>query len=281
MSFTLALLFLGLVAGQFLNLAAAGTGRDTGSQLSACVACGRLPVWTDFVPILPWLVPASPCPRCETPRPYREALVSLLTGALFALAAIRLGPSFELVRVLLGTMLILVVALSDLLFWIMPFEFTLPGVLLGVVVSFFSREVSWVQSLLGVTISFAFLMGVELLAKRTWGGEPLGGGVKFFVAMTSAFLGASKLPALLLLCLIQIPLAGWLLMSFRGSATLPTEIDPSLLHEAEQQEGEQWAYTPTMIQTGPFIALSALELLFAEDLLRRMLPGAVAHFFLG
>jgi hypothetical protein len=51
MLFILSMSLLGLVAGQLLNLAAAGVGEEgTGPGLAACSRCARPPGWRDFFP---------------------------------------------------------------------------------------------------------------------------------------------------------------------------------------------------------------------------------------
>lgn len=284
MIFILTMSILGLVAGQLLNLAAAGVGEeDTGPLLAACSRCARSPGWRDFFPVAGWFLRAPQCPVCGGPRPYREVFVALLTAVLFTVAAVRLGPSFELARVLLGTLLILLVALADLIFWLMPFRFVLPGMALGLLTSWFSREVSFTQAFWGAVLSFVFLLCVELLAERAWGGDPLGGGVKFFIAMASTFLGAHRLPALLVLTLLQASPVAVLIFSLRGRASFPSEREPALLAGENGAEGAEqaWAPTETMIQMGPLIALPALELLFAMDFLRGVLPSWAVHYLLG
>jgi leader peptidase (prepilin peptidase) / N-methyltransferase len=94
---------LGLVIGSFLNVVIIRVpeGRSVVHPPSACPRCSyQLRPW-DNIPIVSWLMLGRKCRSCRLPIPARYPIVEGLTGAMFAITALRLGWTAELPAVLL------------------------------------------------------------------------------------------------------------------------------------------------------------------------------------
>lgn len=89
----------GLVFGSFANVVIwrLPRGESFVSPPSHCPACGTRIRWYDNVPLISWLVLGGRCRDCGEPISQRYFLVEAASGVLFALAALRFGPTLRAV----------------------------------------------------------------------------------------------------------------------------------------------------------------------------------------
>ena len=89
---------LGLAIGSFLNVVIyrVPRGQSIVAPPSACPACAAPILARDNVPILSWLVLRGRCRHCGAPISVQYPLVEMMTGALFAGTAARLGAAWDL-----------------------------------------------------------------------------------------------------------------------------------------------------------------------------------------
>jgi leader peptidase (prepilin peptidase)/N-methyltransferase len=120
----------GLVVGSFLNVVIhrLPRGENLSRPRSRCPGCGKLIVWYDNIPVLSWLLLRARCRGCKTPIAFRYPFVELLTGVLFLLAWLALGPDYAtaaLVSVYLAALVS--VSFIDIDWQIIPDRITKPG----------------------------------------------------------------------------------------------------------------------------------------------------------
>ncbi len=122
------LAFFGLLFGSFANVVIwrVPRGESIVSPGSRCPACGHPVRWYDNVPIASWLVLGGRCRDCGAPISGRYPLVELLSGVLWASAALRFGPSWRTVACVVLFYLLLILAFIDI------DTRRLPNVLVGV-----------------------------------------------------------------------------------------------------------------------------------------------------
>jgi leader peptidase (prepilin peptidase)/N-methyltransferase len=245
---------LGACVGSFLNVVVWRLPR--GESLlwpgSRCPRCGdAIPFWAN-VPVLSWLALRGRCRACRGPISARYPLVEALTGALFAGLLLWHGASARLVVEWLLASALVAVTFIDLDHHIIPNEITLPGVVLGLAISFFapSLGVPWRDALLGVVCVGGMLWLVSAGYERFAGRIGLGMGDVKLVAMLASFLGLE--PAL------GVLVVGSLIGLAYGVAML-----------AVLRTGRA-----TRIPFGPALALAGLAFLFQPDLLARVLEPA-------
>ena len=89
---------LGLLVGSFLNVVIWRVPRDESivHPRSRCPGCGNQLRSIDNIPVLSWLFLRGRCHFCGEPISARYPLVELLTGAVFAVAALRFGYDWRL-----------------------------------------------------------------------------------------------------------------------------------------------------------------------------------------
>lgn len=123
----------GLLIGSFLNVCIYRMPRDISvvRPRSHCPYCRRTIAWYDNIPVLSFLLLRSRCRHCFAEIPPRYALVELSTGLAFLLSAYALGPTLTAVKYAVFSAIVIALIVTDLLDRILPDEFTLGGVLIG------------------------------------------------------------------------------------------------------------------------------------------------------
>jgi leader peptidase (prepilin peptidase)/N-methyltransferase len=84
---------VGLAVGSFLNVVIWRVPRDESvvRPRSHCPSCGTQLAERDNIPVVSWLLLRGTCRSCQAPISARYPLVELLTGVVFAAAALRFG----------------------------------------------------------------------------------------------------------------------------------------------------------------------------------------------
>jgi leader peptidase (prepilin peptidase)/N-methyltransferase len=182
---------LGACVGSFLNVCVYRWPEDKSvvSPPSSCPNCGSRIKWYDNVPILGWLWLRGRCRACGTPISIQYPLVEALTAALWVMAVWRFGPTWQALATALFFTILLGIALSDARTYIIPDQFTLGGLVLGLALSFAPGGIDWKMSLLGAALGYALLWLVAVLGEWAFKKPAMGGGDIKMMAMVGAFLG--------------------------------------------------------------------------------------------
>ncbi len=181
---------LGAIVGSFLNVCIyrLPLGKSIVWPASACPVCGRELSWYENIPVLSFLVLRARCRTCAAPISFRYPLIEALTAVMFAGAWWYYGPQPLLAsRLILGCALIVLFAI-DLEHHLLPNTITLPGIGVGLLLSFFA-EPGWQASLIGILVGGGVLFGVAEAYYRVRHEEGLGMGDVKMLAMIGAFLG--------------------------------------------------------------------------------------------
>jgi leader peptidase (prepilin peptidase)/N-methyltransferase len=191
---------VGAAVGSFLNVCTYRWPEDRSvvSPPSSCPACGARVRWRDNLPVLGWVLLRGRCRDCRTRISVQYPLVELLTAVLWVAAAMRYGLSWQALSIAVFFTLLLGITLTDARTYTIPHQFTMGGIVLGVLFSFAPGGVSWVQSLAGA--AFGFLLFYAVGAGATWWlkrmdrlpegvDTALGGGDIWMMGMIGAFLG--------------------------------------------------------------------------------------------
>lgn len=125
----------GLVIGSFLNVVIyrVPAHKSVVRPASACPGCGTPIASRDNIPVISWLLLRGRCRSCGMAIPARYPVVELLTGAIFALVALRFGWSPTLPAMLVFVAGLIALAFCDLDHLVLPKRIVYPtGVLVGV-----------------------------------------------------------------------------------------------------------------------------------------------------
>ena len=155
---------------------------------SRCTSCGRELAWFENVPVFGWLALRGRCRTCRSPVSAMYPIVETVTGAVFGAAMHWYGPTpLGFVRTAFACAMI-VLFVIDLQHRILPNAITIPGAVIGVVLSLFLPP-GWVSSLIGVLIGGGVLFAIGEAYYRVRGVDGLGMGDVKMLAMIGAFLG--------------------------------------------------------------------------------------------
>jgi len=187
------LLFAGLIGvsvGSFLNVCIyrLPIEQSLAYPPSRCMTCDRRLNWFENIPVLAWIVLGGKCRTCRTPIPAVYPLVEAFTGALFILATWHYGLGWLLFsRLLMGCALV-VLFFIDLHHRILPNVITVPGTVVGFILSFVTPP-GWVSSLVGLLLGGLIPLVLAETYLRVRKIEGLGMGDVKMLALIGAFLG--------------------------------------------------------------------------------------------
>jgi len=182
---------LGAVVGSFLNVCIYRMPSEESVVFppSHCPNCDYRIRWYDNLPILSYLFLKGKCRSCGTRISPQYPVVELLNGLLSLALFLRFGPGLIFAVLFVFCSSLVVVTFIDLEHQIIPDSITLPGIVIGFIISFFIPQLGWFNSLIGIVAGGGSLLliaqGYELVAKK----EGMGGGDVKLLAMMGAFLG--------------------------------------------------------------------------------------------
>ncbi|RKX25581.1 MAG: prepilin peptidase [Candidatus Zixiibacteriota bacterium] len=122
----------------------------------------------------------------------RYPLVELLNAAFYLYFFWQLGASFEFLALAILTSSLLVIFFIDLDHQIIPDSITLPGMVIGLGVSFLPEGIGIVNALIGLLAGGGSLYLIAILGDWLFKKESMGGGDIKMAAMLGAFLGWQK-----------------------------------------------------------------------------------------
>lgn len=184
---------LGLMLGSFLNVCIVRWGTEPKQSVvrprSRCPRCGAsLKAW-DNVPVLSWLLLRGKCRSCGMPISPMYPLVELATGLIWACMAWHLGPTLHALGGAVLFTILLGIALTDFRNYIIPDEFTLGGLVIGLLLALAEGMPALGTALLGAAVGFGTLWLVGWAGTALFKKEAMGGGDIKMMAMVGAFTG--------------------------------------------------------------------------------------------
>jgi len=192
------------------------------------------------VPLVSWLVLRGRCRKCATPISFRYFVVELITALAAVAVYLRFGIGVEWAVWFAFMAAMIVITFIDLDHRIIPDVISLPGIVIGLVLSL-RGEPGIVSSALGVLFGGGILLGTAWGYQVATGREGMGGGDIKLLAMIGAFLGWRSIPFTMLVSSLTGSIVGITLMVWTRSDT-------------------KYA-----IPFGPFLALGAVAYLFWGD----------------
>jgi leader peptidase (prepilin peptidase) / N-methyltransferase len=186
----LLLAVLGLIVGSFLNVCIyrLPRGQSVNWPGSRCTSCLRAIAWYENVPVVSWLALRGRCRNCGERIAVMYPIVELITAGLFVAGYLIYGWTPLLaVRLAFASAMVVLFAI-DLQHHILPNVITVPGIVIGFVLSLFLPP-GWQSSLIGLIAGGGVLFAIAEAYYRLRGIEGLGMGDVKMLSMIGAFLG--------------------------------------------------------------------------------------------
>ena len=206
----------GAMIGSFLNVCICRIpeGKSIVTPGSHCPQCGKAIRWYDNLPVISFLLLRGRCRHCRRSISVQYPLVEGFTAILSLLFFMRFGPSLQYVIYFAFAAALVVVTVIDLYHQIIPNAISLPGIVAGLLASWFlpnpalmdgllrglvfqaarlgvnlSNHAALVDALLGIVLGGGSLLLVIHLYYWLRKAEGMGGGDVKLLAMVGAFLG--------------------------------------------------------------------------------------------
>ena len=182
---------VGLMIGSFLNVCTLRWPEDESVVFpgSHCPKCGKPIRWYDNVPVLGYMLLRGRCRACREPISLQYPLVELATGLVWAGMFSYAGLSFEALKGALLLTILFGIALTDARFYIIPDQFSLGGLVLGLGLAFLPGGIDALDALIGAIVGFGLLESVAVVGKWMFKKDAMGDGDIRMMAMVGAFLG--------------------------------------------------------------------------------------------
>ncbi len=235
----IAAFLFGLLIGSFLNVCIHRWPLEESiirPARSQCPQCGRTIAWYDNIPLLSYLVLGGRCRGCKGRISLRYPMVELLNAAIYATIVAGHGLTPSSFKAALFCSMVLALIFTDLEHYIMPDEFTLGGLALGLLLSglvmvppsltalFWMFQTQppepWIasvsESVAGAVLFGGLLWAMREAYYRIRGIDGLGLGDVKMAAMMGAFWGVGPTLMILLIGSVGGSLIGGALILFGG-----------------------------------------------------------------
>jgi leader peptidase (prepilin peptidase)/N-methyltransferase len=182
---------LGLCVGSFLNVCILRLPHDKSLMRprSTCPHCKQPIAWRDNIPVFSWLWLRGKCRWCHARISLQYPLIEALVGVLFAVSLVAYGPTLQAVSAALFGTLLLGIAITDARHYLIPDEFSLGGLVIGLLLALGGGVPGFLDALLGAAVGFALLWGVARAGQWVFKEEAMGGGDIKMMAMVGSFVG--------------------------------------------------------------------------------------------
>jgi leader peptidase (prepilin peptidase)/N-methyltransferase len=185
---------MGLAVGSYLNVVIyrMPRNRSTRRGRSVCPHCDRQLRWYHNIPLLSFLVLRGRCAYCRGRISARYPLVEAVNALFYLYFCWQYGldPAFFAAAFLSSALL--AIFFIDLDFQIIPDLITLPGMIVGLLMSLLPGGMGILSSGLGLLVGGGSLYVIAALGDKLFGKESMGGGDIKMAAMLGAFLGWQK-----------------------------------------------------------------------------------------
>jgi leader peptidase (prepilin peptidase)/N-methyltransferase len=190
---------LGAVVGSFLNVCISRLP-DRQSIIkprSRCPKCENAIAWYDNLPIISFIILRAKCRHCGEPISFQYPIVEFLTAALFVLIMHNFTNITAIAIYMVFTCALIVITFIDIEHYIIPDEISLPGIVIGLLLSLLPETVtdgqlvtsSVLDSLIGCIVGGGLLFLTGLFSLVAFKKEGMGGGDVKLMSMVGAFLG--------------------------------------------------------------------------------------------
>ncbi|MDY6855614.1 MAG: prepilin peptidase [Thermodesulfobacteriota bacterium] len=181
----------GTIIGSFLNVCIFRIPKSESIIFpsSYCPNCDQPIGFYDNIPIVSFLVLGGKCRRCRNSISARYFFVECIAGLFSLTLFLKFGLSLNYFVYLAFCYALLVITFIDLDHQIIPDVISLPGIVVGVALSFLLPDITFLDSLAGSVAGGGALLCIAVLYSLLTKREGMGAGDIKLLAMIGAFLG--------------------------------------------------------------------------------------------
>ena len=183
---------------------------------SACRSCNRMIRWHENIPVISYILLKGKCKGCSESISLRYPIIEIMTATLSALAAFHYGFSWEAIAALILTWLLIVLTMIDFDHKLLPDDFTLPLLWIGLIVNTQGMFCSLEDAVIGGAAGYLSLWTVFHVFRLLTGKEGMGYGDFKLLAAFGAWLGWQLLPTIILLSSLVGAVIGISMIAIRG-----------------------------------------------------------------
>ena len=182
---------LGLIVGSFSNVCIYRIPKKESIVFPAshCPKCHSNISPKDNIPILSYILLKGRCRNCKSKISNQYPIVEFLTGLIYLIISLIYGLSIQTLIYIIFSSALIIIAFIDLNEQIVPDVISLPGIVIGFIISFFVTYISFINSALGVLVGGGIILIIGLGGSVIYKKEAMGGGDVKLAAMIGAFLG--------------------------------------------------------------------------------------------
>ena len=235
---------VGISIGSFLNVLIYRIPRQKkfGFNRSFCPNCETMIKFYDNIPLLSYLILGGKCRYCKKRISVRYPIVEFLNGLAYLFFFWNYGLTLHFFVFSFLWSILIAIFFIDLDFQIIPDLFTVPGMVIGLGISFAPGGIGILESAIGLVVGGGALYLIAELGDRLFKKESMGGGDIKMAAMLGAFLGWQKV-----------------VFIFFGSAVIGLVISIVLMFFSRELRSKR------VIPFGPFLAIAAVVAIVYGD----------------
>lgn len=182
---------LGLIVGSFNNVCIYRIPRNESIiyPASHCPKCRTTIKPIDNIPLLSYILLKGRCRNCGGKISIQYPVVEFVTGIIYISIFLIYGLILKsLIYIILASALV-IIAFIDLNEQIVPDVISLPGIGVGLILSFLVPYISFIDSVLGVLVGGGIILIIGLTGSVIFKRDAMGGGDVKLAAMIGAFIG--------------------------------------------------------------------------------------------
>jgi leader peptidase (prepilin peptidase)/N-methyltransferase len=269
---------VGALVGSFLNVCVARWPREQSviRPRSRCPRCGHQLAWFENIPLVSWLVLRARCRCCDEAISVQYPLVELAVALGWLAAYSHFGATFTALRVAIFFTILLGIAITDVMHYLIPDGFTVFGLFWVLASSLYgeflleqSPFVGPYEALIGACAGAGLVAIVGWLGEAALKKEAMGMGDVTLMAFAGAALGPTR-------AIVTVFLGALL-----GAVTFLAVVYPvarvrqsAYREQTELALGSGGNFEAPLVPFGVFLAPAALvTLLWGNDVLAWLLRG--------
>lgn len=211
-------LIFGAIVGSFLNVCIFRIPKNESiiTPGSHCPNCNTPIKFYDNIPILSYILLGARCRYCKHSISIQYPIIEGITTISSFLIFIKFGISIDYFVYFFFICALIILTVIDLYHQIIPDVISLPGIVVGLLASLIIRNVSFLESLIGMILGGGSLFIIAIAYQWLFKKEGMGGGDIKLLAMIGAFLGWKSVFITIILSSFIGSIVGIILISIKG-----------------------------------------------------------------